>query len=209
MRLLKETVRYTALLLGGLVALPFSILSTLEKYTLGTDVAFHFGAHVVALAPGWPGNFVRAAYYIMTLKSFHPTAVISFGSYFSSREATIGAKAGMGAFCVIGQACIGPRTRLASRVSVVSGLYEHGSTATYSHERAHRPSQVTIGADAWLGEAAVVCADVGEKSIVAAGAVVLKPVPAGVLAMGNPARFLPQTRRLEPNDANSSPVADS
>jgi acetyltransferase-like isoleucine patch superfamily enzyme len=195
MQVLKEIVRYVALALGGLVALPGAVLSILEEHTLKTDLAFHFGANLVALVPGLPGDFIRAAYYVMTLKSFHPTATVNFGSYFSSREATMGAKAGMGAYCIIGEVSIGPRVRLASRVSIVSGLHEHGNTATYDHEQVHRPTRVIIGADAWIGEGAVVGADVGEKAIVAVGAIVVRPVPSGALAMGNPARCLPQTRK--------------
>lgn len=201
-RVCKELVRYCLLILGGLIALPFALLSTFEKYLIGSMPVFHFGGHAVAMIPGVPGNYVRTAYYLMTLKACHPTVVVSFGTYFSSREASIGAKSGIGAYCVIGQARIGEGVRIASRVSIVSGLHEHGNTATYGEQMAGLSTQVIIGDAAWLGEGAIIAAEVGESAVVSMGAVVFKPVPPHSMAMGNPARFLPLTR---PNETESKP----
>ena len=53
-----------------------------------------------------------------------------------------------------------------------------------------RYDRVSIGARCWVGEGAIVLADVGADSIVAAGAVVVKPIPAACLAGGNPAQVL-------------------
>ena len=49
-------------------------------------------------------------------------------------------------------------------------------------------TQVTIGKDCWIGASAIVMADVGAKSTVGAGSIVIHPVPMGVVAVGNPAR---------------------
>ena len=48
----------------------------------------------------------------------------------------------------------------------------------------------TIGAGAWIGSAAIVIADVGPGTIVGAGSVVTKPLPANVIAAGVPAKVL-------------------
>jgi acetyltransferase-like isoleucine patch superfamily enzyme len=48
-------------------------------------------------------------------------------------------------------------------------------------------ARVTVGANCWLGNSAVVMADVGDGSVVGAGSVVVKPVPPGCVAAGNPA----------------------
>lgn len=55
---------------------------------------------------------------------------------------------------------------------------------------------ITIGDNVWLGGGVIVCPGVtiGANTVVGAGAVVTKDLPAGVLALGNPARVV---RELE------------
>jgi maltose O-acetyltransferase len=51
---------------------------------------------------------------------------------------------------------------------------------------------VTIGDDVWIGGGAVICPGVtiGSRSTIGAGSVVLRDVPSGVVAAGNPCRVL-------------------
>ena len=51
---------------------------------------------------------------------------------------------------------------------------------------------ITLGDNVWLGAGAIVCPGVtiGDDTVVGAGAVVTKDLPAGVVAVGNPARVL-------------------
>ncbi|SFE41830.1 maltose O-acetyltransferase [Actinacidiphila alni] len=60
-----------------------------------------------------------------------------------------------------------------------------------------RALPVTIGDNVWLGGGVIVCPGVtiGANTVVGAGSVVTKDLPAGVLAVGNPARVV---RTLEP-----------
>ncbi|WP_035847143.1 sugar O-acetyltransferase [Kitasatospora azatica] len=55
-----------------------------------------------------------------------------------------------------------------------------------------RALPVTIGDNVWLGGGVIVCPGVtiGADTVVGAGSVVTKDLPAGVLAVGNPARVL-------------------
>ncbi|MER7467838.1 sugar O-acetyltransferase [Streptomyces sp. NPDC097981] len=51
---------------------------------------------------------------------------------------------------------------------------------------------VTLGDNVWLGGGTIVCPGVtiGDDTVVGAGSVVVKDLPAGVLAVGNPARVV-------------------
>lgn len=55
-----------------------------------------------------------------------------------------------------------------------------------------RASPIIIGDNVWLGGGVIVCPGVtiGENTVVGAGSVVTKDLPAGVLAVGNPARVV-------------------
>ena len=49
---------------------------------------------------------------------------------------------------------------------------------------------VTIGRDSWIGDRAIVLADVGKHCVIGAGAVVCSPVPDYAIALGVPARVV-------------------
>jgi maltose O-acetyltransferase len=53
-------------------------------------------------------------------------------------------------------------------------------------------SPITLEDDVWLGGGAIVCPGVtiGRASVIGAGSVVTKDIPAGVVAAGNPCRVL-------------------
>ncbi|GAB6986030.1 sugar O-acetyltransferase [Nocardioides pyridinolyticus] len=55
---------------------------------------------------------------------------------------------------------------------------------------------IAIGDNVWIGGMAVICPGVtiGEDAIIGAGAVVTKDVPAGMVAVGNPARVVRSVR---------------
>jgi len=83
-------------------------------------------------------------------------------------------------------------------------------------DRAAEPTPVKIGNNVWLGDGAKVLKGVtiGENSVVAAGSVVVKPVPANVVVAGNPARVIKQLDPEKPRRtrldmyANPEEVAD-
>jgi len=51
---------------------------------------------------------------------------------------------------------------------------------------------VTIGSDVWVGGGAIICPGVtlGDRTVIGAGSVVTKDIPAGVVAAGNPCRVI-------------------
>jgi acetyltransferase-like isoleucine patch superfamily enzyme len=155
---------------------------------------FEFGAHVVALIPGLPGHYLRAAYYFMTLRESALSARISFGSVFAQSSSRVGRDVYIGAYCVLGACEIGERTRIASHVQILSGRHQHArddDSRLMGTEAILRT--ISIGADCWLGASSVIMADVGAQTTIGAGAVVPHPIPPNVVAVGNPSRIVRHT----------------
>jgi virginiamycin A acetyltransferase len=146
-------------------------------------------AHLHALVPGFIGDYCRAAFYKLTLRGCSIDTTISFGTFFSRRTASVEPFVSIGAFCVIGCARIGARTQIASHVEIPSGRHGHARDA---EGRLGGPvdDEIVIGADCWVGASAIVMANVGPGTTIGAGSVVVKDIPAGVVAVGNPAQVI-------------------
>jgi len=175
------------------IALPFIAGAWLEqKMSPSAEVFFQFGSQAFAFFPGLPGVFLRRAYYSLTLTRCSLHCHIGFGSIFSHREAIIDDNVSIGAYNIIGSAHIKEKTFIASRVSFLSGKTlhtqdDHGEWTPYDPSRME---QIRIGPNAWIGEGAVIMADVGEGSLVGAGAVVTERVAPHVVVAGNPAKYI-------------------
>ena len=157
---------------------------------------YTFFAQYLALGPGLPGSYLRAAYYKMTLRQSSLDVTLAFGTYFVQPETVLEEGVSIGAYCVIGRSSIGARSQIASHVLMPSGRHQHMRNAdgTLSDTITDRTS---IGADCWIGDGAVVMADLGENVTVGAGSVVTRPVPAGLVVVGNPARPIQRTSGAE------------
>ena len=185
-----------------LLVWPFGLPSWLAYRLFGSERAFDFSAKLLSLIPGKIGQYIRAAFYKMTLAECHCDLMVGFCSYFSHPTARVGRHVGMGSFSTVGTAIIGDNVMIASHASVLSGKTQHGS-ALHAAASSHEPNfeTVTIGDGCWIGEGAIVMASLGQQCMVSAGSVVTRPAPDHAVAVGNPARFL--KRPEDATDAGS------
>jgi acetyltransferase-like isoleucine patch superfamily enzyme len=192
-------VKRVAIAGAFLLVAPFVAFAWIERRMGFGEQAFLFGAHCVALLPGLPGAYCRAAYYAAVLDRCSWEVRIGFGSIFVKRAAGMSVRASMGAYCVIGNAFIGEGSMIGSRVSIPSGRRQHFDDEGRLSDEGGRFEIVRIGKGSWIGEGAIVMADVGDRCVVAAGAVVGDRVPDDSLAAGNPARIV-RSLRLDDRD---------
>jgi len=150
---------------------------------------YTLSAHCYALVPGVIGDYWRSAFYHLTLKECSQDTLISFGSFFSRSDATVGPFVSIGAYCVIGCARIGARTQISSHVEIPSGRHQHSRDGS-GRFKDSIDSEVVIGEDCWIGASAIIMATVGAGSTIGAGSVVVKDIPARSVAVGNPARVI-------------------
>jgi virginiamycin A acetyltransferase len=164
----------------------------LRAQVMGKDRAIEGSTQAWALVPGLIGQYLRRAFLSRTLTSCARTATIEFGTIFSSAAAVIGERAYVGPRCHLGWALIDDDALLAAGVHVPSGSKTHGieDLTIAIRDQPAIKSPVRIGQGSWIGSAAVVMADVGRDAVVAAGAVVTRPIPDLAIAGGVPARVL-------------------
>lgn len=170
------------------LAFPFALLSGFGRI----EPIYLMGAQSLALLPGLPGDYMRLAWYRMTLRECATGSRIQFGSYFAHPQAKLGSGVYIGAYCIFGRTTIGDRTQIASAVQILSGSRQHSRDAQGhilgSDEKAFET--ISIGKDCWIGAGAIVMADVGNGTTIGAGSVVTRPIPAGCVAVGSPARVI-------------------
>lgn len=159
---------------------------------LGRDRALAGSTQAWALVPGVLGQYLRRAFLSRTLRFCARTATIEFGTLFSSASASIGERAYVGPRCHLGWAVIEDDALLAAGVHVPSGSRTHGidDLSVPIRDQPTVKTAVRIGRGSWIGSAAIVMADVGADAVVAAGAVVTRPIPDATIAGGVPARVL-------------------
>lgn len=196
--ILKKLFQFCSLIL----VLPLYGLLLLSETLVKTDQPFQGCSQLLSLLPGVPGNYLRQQFYCLALAECHDDCCIEFGTRLNQRGIEIGRRVYIGTNCCIGLCRFEDDVMLGSNVDILSGKQQH------HFERLDIPmreqggvlEKVVIGEDAWLGNSSVIMANVGKKSIVAAGSVVVKDIPSFCIVGGNPAKVLKS--RLTDEDSN-------
>jgi virginiamycin A acetyltransferase len=201
---LRRLAKGLGVVLGLIIAAPAAATCWLEARLSGRDEVYLFWAQAFALVPGLPGKYARKGFYHWTLQAYAVSAEVGFLSIIHDRRAEIGERAYIGGLVGIGLVSLGEGCLLGSRVSLLSGSKQHqlgpdGRLPPFDRSRARR---IRLGPHTWVGEGAIVMADVGGRCIVGGGSVVSQPVPDGCLVAGNPARLI---RRLVDEPTKSGP----
>ena len=197
---MRELLKLLAHGVAWLAVTPSVWSFALRSMILGRDRALEGSTQAWALVPGLIGQYLRRAFLCRTLSHCAHTATIEFGTLFSSASASIGERAYIGPRCHLGWAVIEDNALLAAGVHVPSGSKTHGidDVSVPIRDQPTVKTAVRIGHGSWIGSAAIVMADVGADSVIAAGAVVMRPIPDGTIAAGVPARVLREREADQP-----------
>jgi len=190
---MQATVKKILNLFSLALVFPFFLLSFFEsKFFPSSEIAYQFGAHCMAILPGLPGMYLRRAYYHLTAVECDLSTTIGFGTLLTHRNVVVKERTAIGNYSVLGAVKIGEGCEIGSRVSIPSGKQQHSLTedGTWTPFDLNAAQVISIADNVWIGEGAIVMADVGGGSLIAAGAVVLRSVPSGVVVGGNPAKIV-------------------
>ncbi len=186
-------IKTIARVVGTVLAFPYLTGYALCRMTLGSERAFLYISERIAKLPGVSGIYVRQACYGRLLDHVGDDVHFGYLSIISKPHTVIGERVYIGRLCVIGYAQVGDEVMVADGVHILSGRHQHGVESVDGRSLRANPQRfekVIIGKGAWLCAGAIVMADVGERAVVGAGAVVVKPVPPGGKVGGVPAKPL-------------------
>ena len=149
--------------LAVLLVLPAFLCYCLAARAIGPEKAFPGWSQGFALIPGLTGAYLRWSFYRLVLPRCGSGCRVSFGTIFSQPTAELGQNVYVGAFCCLGKVRLEDDVLISSHVSIPSGGNQHGIERLDLpvREQPGTLSQVTIGQDSWIGDRAVVLADVG------------------------------------------------
>jgi acetyltransferase-like isoleucine patch superfamily enzyme len=193
-RALKGAVEGAAALTVAPHLLTYRLLAALGA--TGRRLAFRSCTQRASHWRGEAGVYRRRALYRRVLRRCGADVSIEFGTTFATPEIELGDAVYIGAYGNIGHCTIGADTLFGSHVMIMAGTRQHGIERLDVPMRAQPGAftEVAIGRDVWIGNGAIVAADVGDHAIVAAGAVVVKPVPPYAIVGGNPAKLIGDRR---------------
>jgi virginiamycin A acetyltransferase len=188
----REAAKAAARAVALVVVLPALLSFVIRRVVLGPDRALEGSTQALSLVPGVIGQYLRRAFLARVLAHCHSSVTIAFGTIFSQTAARLDEGVYIGPSCHIGWVHLERDVLIAAGVHIPSGGDTHGidDVDRPIREQPGTRRLVRIGAGSWIGSAAVVLADVGAASVIAAGSVVTKPIPERVIAGGVPARVI-------------------
>jgi acetyltransferase-like isoleucine patch superfamily enzyme len=161
-------------------------------------------AWLVRSLPGPLGVFARGGFYKMLFAKLESLAIFYPGVYLTH---CYGLRVGSG-FSVNSGALIDGRGGISIGNDVLIGPYVVINSSEHAHKQLDVPmtsvdhvmAPVRIGDDVWIGAHAVITGgvEIGSGSVIAAGAVVTRDVPAYAIVGGVPASIIGDRREADP-----------
>jgi virginiamycin A acetyltransferase len=172
--------------------LPLHLCYHLLGLCCGLDRMFMDYSQALSILPGYLGCKVRGVFYHLTLAECPRDLFVEMGTFFVSRDCRLGRNVYIGSRCIVSYAQIGDDVLIGSNVNILSGKQQHiiSDVTTPIRLQGGVRTLITIGEDCWLGNCSVIMANVGSKSVIASGAVVIKDVDAYSIMGGNPAKLI-------------------
>lgn len=189
-QLLYRLYRLSSFALAHIAVLPFILLGFISDYLKGEITTVSL---ILSRIPFYFGESVRSLYYKALLISVGRDVTFKYGAFCQYRNTRFGNRVLVGYFNTIGEADIGDNVLVGGNVNVLSGLEQHGFSdpdRLIWDTPGKGRKMVVIGSDVWIGSNTIIGADVGDRCVIAAGAVVVSKIESHSLAGGNPARVI-------------------
>ena len=201
---LRRVARGGVLGAAKLVVLPLALLWWGYRAATGRETLFESLSQAISLVPGRTGSYVRRAFYGLVLAECADDVHIEFGTLLAHPTARFARGVYIGTHCTLGTVAVGEGVMIGSNVDILSSRHQHKREGGKLLGGEHGTfTEIRIGANSWIGNSAVVMANVGRDCTVGAAAVVVKDVADGQTVVGNPAKAI---RRDAPEGVPAQPV---
>jgi acetyltransferase-like isoleucine patch superfamily enzyme len=206
---MKAILKLLADAAASVLVFPAVLAYLAGRLALGPEKAFPGWSQLFSLLPGLTGVYLRRAFYRLVLRRCAAGSFLGFGTVFSHPTAEVGRDVYVGVYCCLGDVTLEDDVLLGSHVSVMNGTAQHGTERLdiSIREQPGTWPRVTIGRDSWVGDRAIVMADVGKHCVVGAGSVVTKPIPDYAIAVGTPAKVVRYRTAPPPVEPPNDPSA--
>ena len=186
--ILKGIVNFICIVIVLPLYLIHGVMGTLKN----KDSSFWTFSQFLSLFPGSSGSYLRKNFYRLSMTQCNKDCAIMFGTIFSQVDTEIGKGVYIGPNCNIGRCKIENYCTIGSNVHIMSGKAQHNfnDLDTPIQDQGGIFEKVTIGEDTWIGNCALVMANIGGKCIIGAGSVVTKDVEDFSIVAGNPAKVI-------------------
>jgi len=189
---LKNLIKQSLFLIAAIAVTPLTLLFFILKNFFNSDQLFASFSQLLSLIPGKIGTYFRAGFFRFTMTFCSKDASISFLVLFSQRDTEIESGVYIGPQCNIGRCKIGKDVLLGSNVHIMSGKEQHNFSDLHTpiRDQGGCLKKIEIGENTWVGNSALIMANIGHNCIVAAGSVVIKDVIDYAIVAGNPAKII-------------------
>lgn len=204
---LRSMVRLAGVSLAGILTAPVWSLCLAERSATGGRGCFTASSELLSLFPGALGIYLRRAFYRICLDACSIDCHIGFGTTFAHPETRIGTGVYIGNRCTVGKVSIEDDVTIGSNVDILSGRHQHNFSSVERpiQEQGGLFQRLRIGRNCWIGNSAVVMADLEPYCIIGAGSVVVHAIPSRSVAAGNPATV--KRRRADVPAPSESSIA--
>lgn len=189
---LRQSLKRAIKIVFLILIFPIYTLYLLLRMAGNPDAVFMSFSQVLSLIPGKLGIYARAAFYRLACTNTSDEISVGFLTIFSHEDTTIEKGVYIGPQCNIGKCIIKRETLLGSGVHILSGKNQH-SFDSLEQSIQSQPgtfAKVSVGTDCWIGNGSIVMANIGDKSVVAAGSVVVNDTEGQSIFAGNPAKLI-------------------
>jgi acetyltransferase-like isoleucine patch superfamily enzyme len=181
------------ILLISLLAFPFALLFiVIGKLSIYCN-AYSEVSLIASRIPFLFGQRIRFFYYKATLKHLGKEVVFKYGSFCQYNTASIGDRVLIGYFNAIGEVTMGNDIVIGGFVNFISGTNQHSfddPLQTINKQSAAGRSMIIIGSDVWIGSNAIIASNIGDRCVIGAGSVLVKPAQSNSVYAGNPAKLI-------------------